>query len=344
MRHLLLLLGLILLAGCGRDAAPDRVRSNGTNQTLYLWAHESFRTSGLETVLIPDFEKSRQCRVELSLFPDRLSLADAIRSFPDSVDLYMNLDLALADAYLNPDHFLELNIQDFKNLDHELILASPQRMIPYAYSYMSLIYNTTLIQSPPRSFGELQDSRYFRQIGLLNPQSDSWGAAVMHYMLALFGEDGYEHLLKALRKNVYKVYDDPDLMVEAIKSGECALGFAPMNYAMWLSDADPADHILGMQMLQEGSYLFTQNAAVAAQCKKLGLATDFLHYITAESAQKMLLYKGGLLPANSKVMLPQAYGGLPLSVYSYNERLPKAQIRENHENWLNTWQRVFNIY
>ncbi|MCD8480980.1 MAG: hypothetical protein LRZ88_12775 [Candidatus Cloacimonetes bacterium] len=54
----------------------------------------------------------------------------------------------------------------------------------------------------------------------------------------------------------------------------------------------------------------------------------------------MLLYKSGLLPTNPKVILPLSYSSLPLSVYSLNDRLSRATIRDRHSAWHESWNRL----
>ena len=344
MRYwLCIILGLIVLSACGKDEVREKAKPPKASGVLKVWALESFRKSGLEAVLIPEFENKYNCRVDLQLFESRIDLAAAVKADSASTDLILGIDNALAASDQLWDYFMPHKAEDFPTLIRESITDASYRLIPYAYSYVALIYNTRLVDSPPKSFGEMQDAKHFRQIALPDPQLSSWGAAFMHYVVSMFGEEGYEHLLRALRKNVYRSYGNDNLALDAVLSGECSMMFAMFSTAAWLKDAQRSEPEIKMQVFKEGSYLFTESAGIHRKAQNPALAEAFLKYLNGESAQKMVLYKTGLLPTHKKVMLPMAYSNLPLSVYALNDRLDRDTIANQQQAWLDVWQQVMSF-
>lgn len=341
--QLLLLLSLLLIFGCKEREAEPKTAAVSSSRTLYIYAPQSFRSSGLEAVLIPDFEQQQRCEVKLQLFDKRDSLAMAIKAAPDTLDLVLGIDIALAAAYQLRPYFTAHKAEDFPNLNRESVSDGSYRLVPYAYSFVALLYNPALLDFPPKSFGELQDPKYFRQIALLDPLESSWGAAFMHYTIALFGEEGFQHLLGALRKNAYRSYSDESSALSALQKGECSMMFGMFSTAAWLQELTPDAKDIRMQVLKEGSYLYNESIGHVLQSRQNELAEAFIAYILSDTAQKMLLFKSGLLPASKKVMLPQAYSNLPLSVYSHNDRLDQDSIHANHSRWLESWQRLFSF-
>lgn len=65
-----------------------------------------------------------------------------------------------------------------------------------------LIYNTSLVKTPPQSFGELQDAKYLSQIAICDPQTSGLGRSMLFWSVALFGTQGYEHLLEELTEKI----------------------------------------------------------------------------------------------------------------------------------------------
>nr|HPI25666.1 hypothetical protein [Candidatus Cloacimonadota bacterium] len=59
---------LIILSACVKDEVPEKAKPPKASGVLKVWAVESFRKSGLEAVLIPEFEHKHNCRVDLHLF------------------------------------------------------------------------------------------------------------------------------------------------------------------------------------------------------------------------------------------------------------------------------------
>ncbi len=340
---LCIILGLMLLSACGKGEVKEKAKPSKASGVLKVWAVESFRKSGLEAVLIPDFEKQHNCRVDLQLFESRIELAAALKADSAATDLVLGIDNALAASDRLWEYFITHKAEDFPTLIRESITDASYRLIPYAYSYVALIYNTRLVDSPPKSFGEMQDAKYFRQIALPDPQLSAWGAAFMHYIVSMFGEEGYEHLLRALRKNVYRSYGNDSLALDAVLSGECSMMFAMFSTAAWMKELESGEPEIKMQVFKEGSYLFTESAGIHKRAQNTALAEAFLKHLNGESAQKMVLYKTGLLPTHKKVMLPMAYSNLPLSVYALNDRLDRDTIANQQQTWLEVWQQVMSF-
>lgn len=342
-RWLFAVLVLLVLTGCKKAESQASTAARPASVTLHVYALQSFRSSGLEGVIIPEFEKKHNCEVKITLFADRDSLAAAIKSAPEAVDVALGIDNGLAAEHDLLPCFKTHQADELPTLNRECLSDASYRLIPYAYSYVALLYNSRILDDAPQSFGEMQDARHFRQIALLNPRSSAWGTAFMHYVIALFGEEGYEHLLSALRKNIFRSYDAPEEALNAVQNGECSMMFAMFSTAAWIKEIAPAENKLRMQVLKEGSYLYTENIGTLTTSSRQQLALEFTKYVLGDSAQKMLLYKSGLLPANNKVMLPQHYSNLPLAVYTHNERLSRESIREHHLSWLESWERLFSF-
>jgi thiamine transport system substrate-binding protein len=335
---------LLLLAGCAQENPLPQASKADADQILYLYAPQSFRTSGLEAAVVGDFEREYGCELRIHLFEDRIALAEAIKAAPDSTDLVLGIDNALVAAHQLQQYFTVQKVEDIPALNREIIANSSYRLLPYAYSYISLLYNSRLLEQAPTSFGQLQDTQYLRQIALLDPQASAQGAAFMHFVLALFGDEGYGHLLRALRKNVYRSYSEPRLAINALQTGECSMSFGLFSTPAWLSELAPANDTIKMQILSEGSYLYTESIGRFIHSPNPKLADAFLRYMLSESAQKMVLYKSGLLPGNIKVALPQSFSNLPLTVYALNDRVTPSDIADNHQQWLLSWRKVFELY
>ncbi len=347
MKHLLpiLLFLTLFLSSCGKkQAEPKRATGPLTNK-LVVYCTDAFRTSGLESTIVPEFSKKHGCKVELVLFTNALELAQAIKD-PESkgkYDIAIGMDNSFALSESLATHFIRPDNLDTEQLSKELFFDPEFRLIPYAYSSLCVIYNKSNIPSPPQSFGELQDAKYLNQMAICDPHDSGVGRATLFWSLALFGPDGYEHLWKSLRKNIYKSYTDRNLALEALKKGECNLLLSLNTIPAYLEELDPANKYFDISMLKEGSYQYIESVGMHRESVNHDMAGKFINYMINKDTQKMIIYKLGMFPANRKTTLPMHFSTIPFTSYAVNNKLNLSLIAEQLHIWLDFWDRLFGF-
>lgn len=346
MKHRLLLTGLILtiLFACGKAEQAGQAKTKHKNK-LTIYCTDAFRKSGLESTLIPEFSAKQDCQVNLVLFRNAAELSSAIKDKANygKYDLALGIDNAFAASESLATHFV--NPEDFKpeQLSKDISFDPQFRLIPYAYSSLCLVYNKTNIPEPPQSFGELQDAKYLNQVAICDPHESGVGRATLFWSLALFGPDGYEHLWKSLRKNIYKSYPDRGEALAALQKGECNMLMSLNTIAAHLEELDPQNTMFDTSMLKEGSYQYIEAVGVHRGSSKSALAGRFVNYLLSPEAQKMVIYKLGMFPANRKTLLPMHFSTIPFTSYALNSRLNQSLIAEQLQLWLDFWDRLFGF-
>jgi len=322
-----------------KDQTPQQSDAGGV---LRLYATMQFRSSGLQRSVLEDFCKEQNCSVELRLFDDLILLIQAISSQPDSIDIVFGLpdSFALSDSL--KDFFVPFSPTHKDALSREVFSGQPSRLIPYGFSYLSVIYNSFLTQ-PPKSFGQLQDGRYLKQLAVLSPKYSGPGRATIHWIVSLFGADGYTQVLRALRKNVYRQYDTSAEAISALKTGESTLLLGLSTWPGWQKEISEDSANLDFAMFDEGSFMYTEGMGIHKNSSNPTLAAAFADYMLSPSAQKMIIYKLGLFPVNQKAMLPAALIDVPLSPWVTNDRIRAQEIRQGSPEWLREWERVMGM-
>ncbi len=299
----------------------------------------------MEATIVPEFSKKNSCSVELVLFRNASELSTAIKS-PDNLgkfDVAIGMDNSfalsesLAAYFVRPDDF------NPEQLTKECIFDAELRLVPYAYSSMCMVYNKKNLGVPPQSFGELQDAKYLSQMAICDPHESGVGRASLFWSLALFGPDGYEHLWKSLRKNIYKTYPDRNEALEALKKGECNLLMSLNTIPAYLQELDPANQDFGISMLKEGSYQYIESIGLHRESRNHEMANKFISYFLSPAPQKMIIYKLGMIPANRKTMLPMHFSTIPFASYAVNAKLSTSLIAEQLKLWLDFWDRLFGF-
>jgi len=347
---LTMLLGLIILSGCGREETKTKTQPGAKSQNppseMSVWGLTRLRASGLDQTLFAEFSKKYNCKINLHLFdtlPDLLdSLAHIDSTQTGSCDLIMNLDSSFTSNEETRALFSPLPEISTLQLSRDLILDPQKRLIPYGYANLGVIFNTRQFPKGPESFGELQDARYFRQLGICDPKTSGVGRSTLYWSLALFGARGYEYLWKSVRKNVQEVYSDYESGLAALKNGKISMLIGYNTTPAWLEESQQTDKSFQYSMLKEGAWQYSELAGVPLRSTRPAMAAAFIKYLTEPEAQLMIIYKLGLFPANSKTMLPIRFARIPISSFVVNRRLSEAQIQAGLPVWLEFWDELFS--
>ncbi|MDD4308826.1 MAG: thiamine ABC transporter substrate-binding protein [Candidatus Cloacimonetes bacterium] len=339
----LCLLVCLSLFACGKADNKSKTDKSKYKHKLIIYCTDEFRKSGLEATVVPEFSQKYNCAVQLELYPTVASLCMAVKD-PNNegkFDLAIGIDNTFAASETIAVHFSSAHELNKESLSKESIFDTSLRLVPYAYSNLCLVYNKTILASPPESFGELQDAKYLNQIAVCDPHESGVGRATLFWSLALFGPDGYEHLWKSLRKNIYKSYPDRTEALEALKRGECNILISLNTIPAYLEELDPQSNTFDTSMLKEGSYQYIEAIGLHKYSPSASLAGKFMRHFLSPEAQKMVVYKLGMFPANAKTLLPMHFSTIPFTTYSVNSRLSQQLISEQVNIWLQFWDLLF---
>lgn len=334
---LVVLAAFLCLASCRENKDP----TNGIISTseLNVYALQEIRDTGFESAVLKEFAAQNGTKLDLTLFPDLPSLLDtlAAKTDPPGPDLVLGLDNAfvLDDSLLLAfDPLPEISLREIRR---QVPRDPARKLVPYACANLTLLYDSNLFPQPPRSFGELQDARYYAELALCDPRSSGLGRSSLLWFLSIFGEQGYAQLLNSLRMNVRKVYADRFEALDALRKGECTLMLGFDSTPAWIAEFSPADARILSSMPREGSFLYVRSAAVCKDAPNQETAVKFLEYLISPEAQQFVMYKLGMMPVNGRAPLPNGFDRVPLDVYATNSRLDEDLARQSMARLLQIW-------
>ncbi len=336
-----LLIPLILaLGGCNKPEPVVEKPAPTSFLTIYSLPH--IRSSGFESVVLKDFAEKNNTALNIVYFPDLPTLLDSLKIVDGkpNTDIVLGIDsaFALSDTILAP--FAELPEISLLEISHEVPRDPSQRLIPYATANLAIIYDSRKYPEPPHSFGELQDARYFNQMVLCDPANSGLGRSSLLWTVALFGDQGYEQLWNSFRKNVRKICSDHTEGLNMLRKGDCGLMIGFNSVPAWISEFYPSESHIQAVLPQEGSFRYTEYAAITANAPNHATALKFIQHLISAEAQQFVMFRLAMMPVNGRTPLSRGFARVPWSVYAVNDRLNKYEVQENLSLWLQTWDHL----
>jgi thiamine transport system substrate-binding protein len=340
---LFLLIAVALLAGCGNRERSE-TNSKPQSKVLNILTLERTKASGYLQEIVNGFEQNYQCKVDITTCAGSLDLMEKIRNEKEirKYDLVFGIDNCFFAA---DDEYARFAVSDAlknKSINQMVLFDKSQRLIPYGYGYLAVVYDETTVTAPPESFGELQDSRFRNQLVVSDPNFSGIGRAVLLWSLALFGNDGYQQFWKSIKKNIYASKETWQEVISTLQSRQCGMAFGFTSTPAWLLETQTDPLPLKATLMKEGSFLYIEAAAIPAKANHKSLANDFLKYVLLAENQKYVAYRLGIFPVNELTPLPDSFSAAPYATYSVNVKLKAENPAVNLSDWLDFWNGLFS--
>jgi len=339
----LLVIVFSLLSGC-KAASPKAVTQNKAAIPFNILTLTSINNSGLLRQLTPAFEQANHCKVSITGCANSAELMELVRNDKEirRFDLVIGLDNCFLNGAEDYSLFASTELPKKIKIRSECQIEKSGRIIPYGYGYLALLYNKAKINPPPETFGELQDAAFQNQMVVCNPHTSAVGRATLLWTVALFGETGYQQFWKSIKKNIFTVSETSQDALNLLQNQTCSMTFGLSGTPAWITQTQTNPAPVALSMLQEGSFLYVEAAAIPKKAKQKALAEAFLSSLLTPEHQTQMTSCLGLLPVNDSAPLPTLFAGTPYYAVSVNNQLSQTTIEHNLNNWLAFWDRLFS--
>ena len=260
-----------------------QLRGQGASINFYNWGeYISDGSDGLIDV-ISEFEDLTDIKVYYTNFATNEELYAKLKSGAASYDVIVPSDYMIA-RMIKEDMLLPLDYDNIPNakymnegfMDPNYDPGSVYSL-PYAWNTVAIIYNTSMVEEEPDSWGVLWDETYAGQILMFNNSRDAFGVALKYLGYSLNTEDPNQlreaaELLKE-QKPLVQAYV-MDQMFDKMENNEAAIATYYAGDAL-LIDNDDIDIVIP----KEGTNKFVDAVCIPASAKnKLG-AEMFINFL-----------------------------------------------------------------
>ncbi|MDR1428872.1 MAG: thiamine ABC transporter substrate-binding protein [Spirochaetaceae bacterium] len=179
----------LLLTSC---SSGEKTGSN----TVTVWTYDSFDSEwGPGPEVKKRFEDETGLTLNFVVHGDAGELLSRLLLEGDraDADVILGLDQNMLNRALSSGFFEPYTPEGFDRVFRELRVDSTNSLIPMDYSYFAFVYDSELLENPPRSLEELTEERFAKKIILLDPRTSSPGQGFFAWTREVYGRDWPEY-------------------------------------------------------------------------------------------------------------------------------------------------------
>lgn len=209
-----------------------------------------------------------------------------------------------------------------------------ETFVPFDWGWFAFVYDSTKVQSPPKSMQELVDSESGPSIVIEDPRTSTPGLGLMIWMRDIYGDKAAD----AWRKLAPRVVTVTQGWSEAY--GLFLKGEADMVLSYTTS---PAYHVaveknpnFRAAIFSEGHFLEIEIAAVTTATDTPDLARQFMQFMISDAFQSAIPEGNWMYPVKEPA------GGLPASFNDLGKPeksfyADPVEVEENRRAWIDEW-------
>ena len=277
----------LLLTGCGATsggAAAAPGSAGGGEVNVFNWGVY------IDESVLEDFTRETGIKVNYDTFESNESMYGVLKNDGASYDVVIPSDYMIsrmiAEDMLEPLDFA--NIPNFSDIDPSLKNPSydPENLysVPYMWGVLGVIYNTTVVEGTPDSWGLLFDPAYAGQILMFNNSRDGMGVALKYSGYSYNTVDPSEIRtatdLLIQQKPLVQSYV-MDEVFEKMQSGSAAICSYYYGDYRTMADVNPD---LAFYVPKEGSNLYVDAMCIPKGAENKANAEAFINFMCSTQA------------------------------------------------------------
>lgn len=332
-KYLILCLISLSILACNKE--PEKHKNNSQ---LLVYATENKACQDFWQKNSEEFTELFDCDIEWKIFSESKDLYAELKHDIDSteikVDLVLGLDNLTANQAIIDSVFLQVDLPNFSKLNEKFKIPDG-KLVPICYSPMGFIFNTSMQENYPETFGEMQDGIYQKKILMARPDKSAIGNAYLAFSVAAFGRNGYGHFWRSLSDNIFLITDSWDLAIDMFLAELAPMILAPVSYVSYFNQLE-ADKFASF-IPQEGTIYYLEYGAVLAGSEAKKLAENFLNYTISDQFQINILRGRTLLPTNKNITV-----NIELPKENKIHKLPYTTVQKANQipGWNKRWERL----
>ena len=312
----------------------DYSHLKGTTLNVYNWGE--YISDGSEGSLDVNkaFEEKYGIKVNYTNYESNENMYNKLKSGGADYDVVIPSDYMIA-KLIEEDMLAKLNFDNIPNAqyivdDYKGLYYDPtnEYTVPYTVGMVGLIYNTTMVEGSPDSWGLMWDERYAGQILMFNNPRDAFGIAQFYLGQSVNTTDpkDWDAALEALKEQNSLVSSYVmDEVYNKMENGEAAIAAYYAGDYLTMADVNPD---LAFVYPKEGVNFFVDAMCVLKNSKNKEAAELYINFMCSEEIAVANANYICYASPHSLVLESDDYD-LKGNEILYPEELPPTEMYEN---------------
>lgn len=284
-----LVLGTAFVPCClAKGDEKDYSHLEGTTLSVYNWGEYISDGSDGTLDVNKEFEKRYGITVNYSNYESNENMYNKLQSGGTNYDIVIPSDYMIA-KLIEEDMLAELDFSNIPNYEYILekykgLYYDPDNKytVPYTVGMVGLIYNTTMVEEAPDSWGVLWDEKYAGEILMFNNPRDSFGIAQCYLGQSVNTEsiEDWDKAIEALKEQNKLVSSYVmDEVYNKMENGEAALAPYYAGDFLTMYDVNPD---LAFVYPKEGVNFFVDAMCIPKNAENKEAAELYINFMLEE--------------------------------------------------------------
>ncbi len=327
---------LLLVLAAGAAVAAPVVEEEAE---LVIYAYDSFVAEwGPAPKVIPKFEETHSVKVKIISVGDAgqvLNRAILEKQNPQA-DIVLGIDNNMLSRALEEGVLEPYRSPNLDTIPGQLVFDATHSVTPFDYGYFAFVYDSEVLENPPKSLEELTDPRFRKKIIVQDPRTSSPGLGFLLWTIAVYGEEYLEYWGR-LQPNLLTITDGWDTAYGMFTSGEAPVVLSYTTSPAYHVEYEQTERYRAL-LFEKGNYLQIEGMGILKGAPHPQLARRFIDFILTEDFQEEIPLTNWMYPVDPDVITPESFRYAPKPERSL--QLPAEEIRKNQERWINAWVKL----
>ena len=309
---------------------------------ITIYTYDSFNSEwGPGPIVFKRFEKQCGCKLKVVSAGDSGAVLNRVilETTNPKADVLLGLNNSELEKSFSYDLWEPYRSPLLEQVPEDLRLDKKNRVTPFDYGFIAFVYNSKKIKNPPQSLQDLIDPKYRKKIVIENPKTSSPGLSMLHWTIAVFGEEDYLDYWKKLQPNLLSVTDGWSAAYGMFTKGEVPIVLSYVTSPAYHLEYEKTERYRAA-IFKDGHYRQIEFAGIVRGTKRIKRAREFIDFMLSEEFQNTIPLTNWMFPIIQYQPLPDSFRIAPI---------PKSApvlnpVRVNHQNskWLKSWSRIMS--